>query len=286
MIRMWRTKITDFIKLLTSNISAIIGFTIVVGFVVVSLIVAVGGYIVLPYNPIKQDVGPAFSPPTWEHLFGTDKFGRDLLSRVLYAAPNALFVSVVVIGSATLVGTLLGSCSAYYGGIIDDVLMRITDLFLALPGIILAIALSIVLGPGLINMMYALMIIWWPPYARMARGEALRISQYAYIEAARATGLGGGKIILKHIIPNIVPTMIVYATIDFGQVVMVYAGLSYLGLSVQPPMPDWGAMINEYQRYLVSAPWLPLFPGLVIAMVVVGFGLLGDGIRDAIETQL
>jgi peptide/nickel transport system permease protein len=120
----------------------------------------------------------------------------------------------------------------------------------------------------------------------MARGEALRVSRYDYIEASRAAGLGSGKIILRHIIPNIMITMIVYATIDFGQVIMVYAGLSYLGLSVQPPMPDWGAMVNEYQGYLVSAPWLPLFPGLVIAMVVVGFGLLGDGIRDAIGTQL
>ncbi|MEM2922725.1 MAG: ABC transporter permease, partial [Candidatus Bathyarchaeia archaeon] len=274
------------LKLTNSSIPASVGFIIVCGFILLSLVVAVGGYSVLPYNPITQNVGPPFSPPSWKHPFGTDQVGRDMFSRVLYAAPNALFVSVVIIGSATLIGTFLGSTSAYHGGVIDDLLMRVTDLFLALPGLILAIAISVALGAGLINMMYALMITWWPAYARMARGEALRVSQYNFIEAARAAGLSSGKIILKHIIPNIMTTMIVYATIDFGQVIMVYAGLSYLGLSVQPPMPDWGAMVNYYQGYLVSAPWLPFFPGLVIAMVVIGFGLLGDGIRDAIESQV
>jgi len=184
-----------------------------------------------------------------------------------------------------IIGMLLGSFSAYHGGRVDEILMRVTDLFLALPGLILAIAISVALGPGLNNMMYALMVGWWPAYARMARGEALRISRYDFIEAARAAGLGSGKIVLNHVIPNLVTTIMIYATVDFGQVIMVYAGLSYLGLSVQPPMPDWGAMVNYYQGYVVSAPWLPLFPGLVIAIVVVGFGLLGDGIRDAIESQ-
>jgi len=283
---MLRTKIAQTLKLLTSNISAFIGFIIVVAFIVISLVVIVGKNAVLPYDPIKQNVGPPFSPPSWEHFFGTDRVGRDLFSRVLWAAPNALFVSVTIIGSAVLIGTLLGSFSAYHGGIVDEILMRVTDLFLALPGLILAIAISVALGPGIVNMMYALMIVWWPAYARMARGEALRVSQYDFIEAARASGLSSGKIIIKHIIPNIMLTMLIYATIDFGQVIMVYAGLSYLGLSVQPPWPDWGAMVNYYQGYLVSAPWLPLFPGLVIAMVVIGFGLLGDGIRDAIESQI
>jgi len=283
---MLKERIIWVLRLFTSNVSAFIGFIIVAGFIITSLIVAIGGFSVLPYSPIKQSVGEPFSPPSWEHLFGTDRVGRDLFSRVLYATPNALFVSVVIIGTALAVGTLLGSFSAYYGGVVDEVLMRITDLFLALPGLVLAIAISVALGPGIINMMYALMMIWWPAYARMARGEALRISQYDFIEAARAAGLSKGKIILKHIIPNIMLTMIIYATIDFGQVIMVYAGLSYLGLSVQPPWPDWGAMVNRYQGYLVSAPWLPLFPGLVIALVVIGFGLLGDGVRDAIESQI
>ncbi len=282
---MRRTKISRFLKLYTSNVSACVGFSIAAGFVILALVVALGGYWVLPYNPLKQNVGPAFSPPSWEHPFGTDQVGRDLFSRVLYATPNALFVSAVIIGWAMIIGMLLGSFSAYHGGRVDEILMRVTDLFLALPGLILAIAISVALGPGLNNMMYALMVGWWPAYARMARGEALRISRYDFIEAARAAGLGSGKIVLNHVIPNLVTTIMIYATVDFGQVIMVYAGLSYLGLSVQPPMPDWGAMVNYYQGYVVSAPWLPLFPGLVIAIVVVGFGLLGDGIRDAIESQ-
>lgn len=282
---MLKEKATHFLRAVTCNVSVFIGFVIVAGFFVISLVVTVGGYSVLPYSPIKQGVGPPFSSPTWKNLFGTDELGRDLLSRMLYATPNALLVSVVIIGSALLVGTLLGSFSAYQGGMVDELLMRVTDLFLALPGVILAICISVALGPGIINIMYALMITWWPAYARMARGEALRVSQYAYVEAARVAGLGGWKVVLRHIIPNIAATMMAYATIDFGQVIMVYAGLSYLGLSVQPPMPDWGAMVNNYQGYLVSAPWLPLFPGLGVALVVIGFGLLGDRIRDVIESQ-
>ena len=283
---MIKDKIAGFLKIVNSNVSGRVGFIVVAGFIFTSLMVAGGGYSVLPYNPIKQNVGPPFEPPTWKHFFGTDRVGRDLFSRVIYATPNALLISIMIIGSALLIGTLLGSFSAYQGAIIDDILMRITDLIFALPSLIMAIAISVTLGPGVINMMYALMIMWWPAYARMARGEALRVSQYDFIEAARAAGLSSSKIVLKHIIPNIMTTMIIYATIDFGQVIMVYAGLSYLGLSVQPPMPDWGAMVNSYQGYLLAAPWLPLFPGAVIALVVVGFGLLGDGVRDAIESHL
>jgi len=263
-----------------------VGLAIVAGYVMLSVIVVIGGYSVLPYSPIKQNVGPPLSPPSWEHPFGTDRVGRDLFSRVIYAAPNALFAAVVIIGSGVLIGTLWGSTLAYYGGIIDELLMRIIDLFLSIPWIILAITISLVLGHGLINMMFALVIIWWPAYARVARSEALRIAQYDFIEAARAAGLKSRHIIVKHIIPNLIATILIYATIDFGQVVLVYSGLSYLGLSVQPPMPDWGAMVNYYKGFLLSAPWLPLFPGLAVALVVVGFGLLGDGIRDAIESQI
>lgn len=271
-------------RIVGHNLPSALGFTIVFGFFLISLIVAIGGTSVLPYDPIKLNVGMPLSPPSWEHPFGTDRVGRDQLSRVLYATPNALLVSIIVIGSAMLIGTVAGSFSAYHKGPLDEVLMRLTDIFLALPGIILPIAISVALGPGITNMMYALIATWWPAYCRMARGEALRVFQYGYVEAARVAGLTNTKVIFKHIIPNGFTTMMVYATIDFGQVIMVYAGLSYLGLSVQPPMPDLGAMINEYQAYLVSAPWLPLFPSAIVAMVVIGFGLLGDRLRDVFES--
>jgi peptide/nickel transport system permease protein len=271
-------------RIVGRSLPSIVGFTIVLGFFLIALVVAIGRNSVLPYDPIKLDVGMPLSPPSWEHPFGTDRVGRDQLSRVLSAIPNALLVSVIVIGSAMLIGTLAGSFSAYYKGSLDEILMRLTDIFLALPGIILPIAVSVALGPGITNMMYALIITWWPAYCRMARGEALRVCEYGYVEAARIAGLSRVKVIFKHIIPNGFATMLVYATIDFGQVIMVYAGLSYLGLSVQPPIPDLGAMINEYQSYLVSGPWLPLFPSVVVAMIVIGFGLLGDRLRDVFES--
>jgi len=197
---MFKDRVQWFLKITTSNVSGKIGSIIVFGFIIISLIVAVGGTSVCPYNPIETNVGPMLGPPSWSNFFGTDRLGRDLFSRVLYATPNALFVSVSIIGSALLIGVLLGSFSAYHGGIIDDLLMRITDLFFALPGLIMSIAISVYLGPGIINMMYALMMFWWPAFARMARGEALRIAQFEFIEAARAAGLSSGKIVLKHIL--------------------------------------------------------------------------------------
>jgi peptide/nickel transport system permease protein len=146
-------------------------------------------------------------------------------------------------------------------------------------------AIGIALGPGVTNMMLALMIIWWPPYARLARGEALRVAHQNYIEAARLSGLGTIKILFKHVFRNIIVTMVVYATLDIGTVILVYAGLSYLGLSVRPPQPDWGEMVSSYQDYLITAPWLPVIPGFVIALGVIGFSLLGDGLRDALEAR-
>ena len=283
MIDMTKNPTIELLKTIVSSPIGAVGLIMVIGFILTALIVAVGGGSVLPYNPLKQNVGPALAGPSLQHPFGTDRLGRDQLSRVLYATPNALLVCTIVIGSALLIGTAIGSLSGYHGGPVDESLMRITDIFLALPSIILPISISVVLGPGLTNMMYALMATWWPSYTRMARGETLRVVQYDFIEAAKAAGLNSSKIILKHVIPNIIVTMVVFATIDFGQVIMVYAGLSYLGLSVQPPMPDWGAMVNEYQSYIVAAPWLPLFPSVVVGIVVIGFALLGDRLRDVFE---
>jgi peptide/nickel transport system permease protein len=216
---------------------------------------------------------------------GTDLHGRDLFSRIIVAAPNDVAVSLAVVGVALAVGVVIGSVAAFRGGLLDEALMRFTDVIFALPALVLAMAIGVTLGPGVTNMMVALMIIWWPPYARLARGEALRVAHQNYIEAARLSGMGMAKILYKHVFRSIVVTMLVYATLDIGTVILVYSGLSYLGLSVRPPQPDWGEMVSSYQDYLITAPWLPVIPGFIIALGVIGFSLLGDGIRDALEAR-
>ena len=216
---------------------------------------------------------------------GTDNLGRDVFSRVVASIPSDLFVSVVVIVSAVLIGEVVGSYAAFYGGLIDEALMRVTDVFFAIPSLVLAMGIGIALGPGLTNMTIALMIVWWPTYARLARGEALRISHQNYIEAAKTSGLSTFRILLKHVMPNILLTMVIYATLDFGTVIVIYSGLSYLGLAVRPPLPDLGSMISTYQDYIVADPWLPLFPGLIIAIGVIGFSMFGDGLHDSLEVH-
>jgi len=274
-----------FLRLFLARNEARLGLSIVTVFLAVSVVIAIAGKSVLPYDPIRQNVGPILASPSLAHLFGTDNLGRDVFSRIVFATPNDLLVSVIVISSSFLVGIVLGGIAGFWGGILDKILMRSTDVIFAIPALILAMSIAVILGPGLVHMMYALMIIWWPPYARLARGEALQVSQKNFIEAAKTSGTSTLTILRKHLVPNILNPMLAYATLDIGTVVVVYAGLSYLGLSVQPPTPDWGAMVSAYQDYLISAPWLPLFPAIIIAAVVIGFSLLGNALRDAIETK-
>ncbi len=276
------------LRLIAKNNEAIIGTVIVVGFVLIALLVAMSnifGIQVTPYNPIAQNVGPSLAAPSFAHLLGTDVVGRDVFSRVIVATPNDMAVSVAVVGVALAAGGVIGSIAALRGGLLDEGLMRFTDVIFALPALVIAMTIGVVLGPGVTNMMIALMIIWWPPYARVARGEALKVAHQNYIEAARLSGLGTIKILFKHVMRNIVVTMLVYATLDIGTVILVYSGLSYLGLSVRPPQPDWGEMVSAYQDYLITAPWLPVIPGAIIALGVIGFSLLGDGLRDLLEAH-
>ena len=274
-----------FLRLFFASNEAKLGLAIIIVFLATSIVIAIAGKSVLPYNPIEQNVGPILASPSPAHLFGTDNLGRDVYSRIVFATPNDLLVSFIVIASSFAVGLVLGGIAGFWGGILDEILMRSTDVIFAIPALVLAMSIAVILGPGLVHMMYALMIIWWPPYARLARGEALRVSEQNFIEAAKTSGIRTFRILRKHLIPNILSPMLAYATLDIGTVVVVYAGLSYLGLSVQPPTPDWGAMVNAYQDYLISAPWLPLFPAIIIAAVVIGFSLLGNALRDAIESQ-
>ena len=276
------------LQLFRRSKEALVGGIIALGILLMAAVVTVAdllGVRITPYDPIQQNVGPALAPPSLLHLMGTDNLGRDLLSRIIVATPNDVSVSLAVVGVALAAGAIIGSVAAFHGGLLDEALMRFTDVIFALPALVLALAIGVTLGPGVTNMMVALMIIWWPPYARLARGEALRVAHQNYIEAARLSGMGTAKILFKHVFRSILVTMLVYATLDIGTVILVYSGLSYLGLSVRPPQPDWGEMVSSYQDYLITAPWLPVIPGFVIALGVIGFSLLGDGIRDALEAR-
>jgi len=274
--------------MLMKNREALVGTAIVVAFILLAMLVSISNVFKIqmtPYDPIDQNVGPSLAPPSFQHLMGTDVQGRDVFSRIVAATPNDVTVSLAVVGVALAAGAIIGSIAAFRGGLFDEALMRFTDVIFALPALVLAMSIGVVLGPGVTNMMFALMIIWWPPYARLARGEALRVAHQNYIEAARLSGLGTMKILFKHVLRNIVVTMLVYATLDIGTVILVYSGLSYLGLSVRPPQPDWGEMVSAYQDYLITAPWLPIIPGSIIALGVIGFSLLGDGLRDMLEAR-
>jgi peptide/nickel transport system permease protein len=276
----------NFLSLIFRTKEGAIGFGIVAIYLVAAVVVLVAGIFhttVTPYDPLTQNVGPSLGAPSPSHLFGTDFLGRDVFSRVVWSIPNDLFVSFAVVGVALIAGAILGAVAAFRGGLLDELLMRFTDVIFSLPALVIAMVISVALGPGLTHMMFALMVIWWPPYARVARGEALRVSHENYIEAARFAGQRTIGIIFKHVLPNISLTLLIYATLDVATVVLTYAGLSYLGLSVRPPQPDLGEMISTSQDYLITAPWLPIIPGLVIALAVVGFSLLGDGLRDALE---
>jgi len=276
------------LRLFRRSKEALIGGIIALVFMLIAAMVTLSdllGIQITPYDPIQQNVGPALAPPSLVHLMGTDIEGRDLFSRIIVATPNDVAVSLIVVGVALAVGIVIGSVAAFRGGLLDEALMRFTDVIFALPALVLAMAIGVTLGPGVTNMMVALMIIWWPPYARLARGEALRVAHQNYIEAARLSGMGTTKILFKHVFRSILITMLVYATLDIGTVILVYSGLSYLGLSVRPPQPDWGEMVSSYQDYLITAPWLPVVPGFIIALGVIGFSLLGDGIRDALEAR-
>jgi len=281
-----RGRARDRLRVVREDKGALAGAIIVFCFVGTSIAVYVSqliGVRITPYNPLQENVGPVLGAPSLAHPFGTDILGRDVFSRIVYATPGDFAVGIVVIGCSFLVGAVIGSYAAFHGGLLDEALMRVTDIFFAIPALVLAMAIGLALGPGISNMTIALTIIWWPPYARLARGEALKIAHQNYIEAARLSGLGSLMVLFKHVIPNITITMLVYATLDVGTVILVYSGLSYLGLAVRPPLPDWGQMVSQYQDWMIAAPWLPLIPGLIIALGVIGFSLLGDGIRDALE---
>lgn len=229
----------------------------------------------------------AFKPPSWEHPCGTDDMGHDIYSMIVYGTREALYVGFSVVIVATLIGVLLGAYSGYVGGWFDEIIMRICDMFFAFPGLILAMAITAALGPGLNHVMYALMITWWPAYTRIVRGQVLSVKQNQYIEAARAVGVSRFKIILRHVIPNSLAPILVQATMDLGNVILNAAGLAFLGLGAAEYTADWGVMVSQGRSWLLAGKWWwSTFPGLAIFITVLAFNLFGDGLRDILDPRL
>ncbi|MGD9892783.1 MAG: nickel transporter permease [Dehalococcoidia bacterium] len=248
--------------------------------------VAIFAPLLAPADPLEQDYNALLSAPSAAHPLGTDQLGRDLLSRIMFGARISLLVGVIAVGVAMLIGVPLGLLSGYARGVTDEVIMRVMDALIAFPSIILALAIVAVLQPSLINVMIAIGITSVPLYARLMRSQVLSLREREYIAAARAIGATDGRIMARHILPNSLSPIIVQATLGLGFAVLAEAGLSYLGVGVQPPTPTWGSILNQGAPLLEQAPWLSIFPGLAIFILVLAFNLLGDALRDQLDPRL
>lgn len=270
---------TRFLK----NPSALVGAGIIVIFVLTALI----GPELRSDDPYKLNLSQKLKAPGENgHLLGTDNFGRDLLTRIIYGSRISLKVCLMIVLGGGIIGIIIGAISGYWGGIVDNLLMRITEIFMAIPAFILAMVVVVTLGPSLYSAMTAMIIVWWPAYARITRGQVLAAKEEEYVEAARAIGMSHTRIIFRHIFPNIFPPILVQATMDFGYAILSAAGLSFLGLGAQRPMPEWGLMVSLGSTYLESAWWYPTFPGLAIALLVFAFNLAGDALRDIVDPKM
>ena len=253
--------------------------------VAVIILLALFAPLVAHYDPLAQDLARQTLPPSAGHWFGTDKLGRDLFARVVYGARISIRIGFVAVGLAITVGTLVGLIAGYFGGKIDSLLMGVMDVMLAFPSIILAIGITTILGPSITNLMIAVGVVYVPQYARLARSAVLNVREMEYVEAARAIGATTPAILLRHVLPNILAPLIVQATLGVATAELEAAGLSYLGLGARPPIPEWGAMLNDARDYWLGAPWALIFPGASITLLVLGFNLLGDGLRDALDPK-
>ena len=255
---------------------------IVVGTAAVAALV---GPWLTPFDPAAQELPLRLAGLTLAHPFGLDELGRDILARVLAGARISFAVGLAVVSVSASVGTLLGAVAGYFGGMTDDLISRVIDVLLAFPGLLLAIALVAVLGPSLANVLLALIVIGWVGYARLVRGQVLRAREFEYVQAARALGAGTPRILWRHVIPSAIPAVVVQATLGMAGAIIGEAALSFLGLGVQPPTPSWGTMLNGGRAHLLDAPHLTIFPGVAIALLVLGFNFVGDGLRDLADPK-
>ena len=260
-------------------------FRIYTGIILLIVLIAACAPLISPYDPSESQIQNSLLPPSAEHYFGTDKLGRDIFTRILYGARISITMALIVVIISGGLGTLIGVISAYIGGKVDNAIMRLTDVFLAFPGIVLAIAIAGVLGGSAVNAVLAVVIVGWTKYARLARSMTLKVKQQDFLAAAITNGTRPIAMIRRHILPNIIPIIIVTAALDIGALMMELAGLSFLGFGAQPPTPEWGLMLNEGRQLIQTAPWLMIFPGLAIASVVAIFNLWGDSLRDIMDPR-
>ena len=279
----------DAIRRLKKNKLAVAGLV----WIIIVILVAITADLWAPYwlgDPVAIDSTTAAErmllSPSVDHPFGTDKLGRDVASRVVYGARVSLLVGVVAVAIAVAIGLLMGALAAYYGGIWDAIIMRTADVFFAFPYILFAIVLIALLGPGLQNVFIAIGVLGWPSIARVFRSSILSVKENEYVDAARAMGSSTRRILLRHIMPNAVAPIIVYATMSIGGAILTEAALSFLGMGVQPPDPSWGNMLDDARSFMLTAPWLMIYPGIAILTTVLAFVLLGDGLRDALDVKM
>lgn len=250
------------------------------------VLIALLGGVVAPYPVFAPSYSELLAPPTTAHPFGTDQLGRDVLSRVLVATRLSLGIALLVLALGAGIGTVLGLLAGYLGGLVDELLMRLTDVFLAFPALILAIALTAGIGPGLTTTIVSLGLVWWPWYARLVRGQVLSIRELAYVDAARALGVPLPAMLWRHILPETLTPLVVQVSLDVGYALLAASSLSFLGLGAQPPTPEWGAMISDAESYIRDAWWTGTFPGLAIFITALGFNLLGDALQEMLDPRM
>jgi ABC-type dipeptide/oligopeptide/nickel transport system permease subunit len=255
-------------------------------YVIALVIVAILAPIISPFDPYAQDLPNRLQPPSFPHILGLDEFGRDVLSRLIHGATISMQVGLEVVLLSLLIGVIVGAISGYYGGWADMVCMRVADIFLAFPSLVLAIGIMAVIGPSIFNVVLSLVVVSWPYYARVIRSQTITLKKMDFITAARAMGASGRRILRTHIIPNAIPPVIILATLGMGSAILAEAGLSFLGLGVNPPTPSWGIMVASGRDYILQAPHMVISSGLIITITVLAFNLLGDGLRDALDPRL
>lgn len=254
--------------------------------IILLILLAVLAPFIAPHDPFATDPLQKLQPPSTKHLMGTDGLGRDILSRVLYGTRISLWIAILILVTAGIFGTIVGIVAGYAGGFLDNILMRITDIFMAFPRLILAMAIAAALGPSLTNVVIAISFGAWTVFARLARSRAIAVREEDFVEAARALGAGNLRILFKHILPMALSPVIVQATLSMGGIILTAAGLGFLGFGAQPPTPEWGVMVSDGRNFMPHGWWVSTFPGLAIMITVLGFNLLGDGIRDILDPRM
>lgn len=260
-------------------------FTLYILLVFIIVMISINAPLIVTHNPTDTVLQDALQPPNKEHIFGTDALGRDVFSRVIYGSRVSISSSLILVSITLIIGTLLGIISGFTGGIIDNIIMRVADIMLSFPDLILAMAISGILGANLFNSIIAIICVSWTKYARLSRSLVLKVRSQDYIKSAKVIGSTYSHILFRYFLPNVLPTMIITAFTDIGTIMLSLASLSFLGFGVQPPTPEWGYMLSEGKNYLQSAPWLLIYPGLAMFITVAVFNLLGDSIRDLLDKK-